>query len=170
MTEFAQAILLMVTVWITPSGDPVYAPQFRNAPNGAENRALELATDFAFAEQVYGIDRYLLAALAYRESGFDPNAIGGLNEFSIMQLHPGSAAGRETARFCKAYPRCEHAAILAAARVLAEGLATCGSEAMALGYYRTGHCVAGPGAQRVLEVRARLVAILSAPPVQVTLQ
>jgi hypothetical protein len=171
MTEFAQAILLMVTVWITPSGDAVYAPQFRNAPLGAETRALDLAADFSFAEEVYGVDRYLLAALAYRESAFDANALGEQNEFTVMQLHPRSTAGRETARFCRMHPaQCEQKAILVAARVLAQGRAECGTEALALGYYRTGKCVAGPGAQRVLEARARMLASLSAPPLQATLQ
>jgi hypothetical protein len=171
MIEFAQAILVMVTVWITPSGDAVYAPQFRNAPQGAESRAFDLAADFTFAEQVYGVDRYLLAALAYRESGFDPNALGEQNEFTVMQLHPRSKAGRETASFCKGHPaQCERAAILAAARVLSEGYRECGTEALALGYYRSGKCVAGPGARRVLEARERMVAALVAPPLQVTLQ
>jgi hypothetical protein len=171
MTELARAILMMVTVWITPKGDHVYVEHFRRAPNGAASRALDLAADFWLAEQVYGIDRYLLAALAYRESGFDANAIGEQEEFTVMQLHPRSEAGRETSRFCKAHAaQCERAAILAAARVLAQGRAKCGSDALALGYYRSGDCIAGPGAARVLDARARMVASLAAPPLQVTLQ
>jgi hypothetical protein len=171
MNEFAQAILVMVTVWITPAGQPMYVSHFRKASHGAEDRALELAANFTFAEYVSGVDRYLLAALAYRESGFDQHAIGAQGEFSVMQLHPRSVAGRETARFCKAHAaQCERAAVLAAARVLAQGRARCGSDALALGYYRSGDCVAGPGARRVLEVRDQMVASLSAPPVTVTLQ
>jgi uncharacterized protein (DUF2237 family) len=51
---------------------------------------------------------------------------------------------------------CERAAVLEAGRLLALGLKECGTEAKAIGFYRTGHCTAGDGAARVLAVRARM--------------
>jgi hypothetical protein len=170
MTELAKAILLMVTVWITPSGDHIYAPHFRSAPEGPQNRALDLAADFTFAEKVTGVDRYLLAALAFRESAFDANAIGEQNEFTIMQLHPRSKVGRSTAEFCKLGIQCERVAVLAAAQILAIGIKQCGNEASTLGFYRTGHCIAGPGAKRVLEVRALMLELNQPPALEATLQ
>ena len=138
---------------------PNAAPHFRNAPGGAEHRAEELASTFLFAEEVYGIDAYLLAALAFRESSLDANAVGAQGEFSIVQLHPRSRWGRAAKVLCKGEESsCERTAVLEAARLLALGVKACGSEARAIGFYRTGHCTEGIGADRVLSLRDRLLA------------
>ncbi len=159
MQALVAAILAVVTIASTPSGVPIYAPHFRNAAGGAEHRAEELASTFLFAEEVYGIDPYLLAALAFRESSMNAEAIGTKGEFSIVQLHPRSRWGRAAHTLCKgAEASCERTAVLEAARLLALGVKECGSESRAVGFYRTGHCTEGVGADRVLSVRVRMLA------------
>jgi len=158
MQALVAAILAVVTIASTPAGVPVYAPHFRDAPGGAEQRAEELASTFLFAEEVYGVDAYLLAALAFRESSLNADAIGVQGEFSILQLHPRSRWGRAAHTLCKgAQASCERVAVLEAARLLALGVKECGGEAVAVGFYRTGRCTAGLGAERVLAVRARML-------------
>jgi len=98
-----------------------------------------------------------VAALAFRESGFDPHAVGAIGERSIMQLHPRSRWGHAARLLCRGQPAlCERMAVLEGARVLALGLRQCGTEARALGFYRTGRCAVGPGARRVLRTRRRM--------------
>ncbi len=163
MQALVAAILAVVTIASTPSGVPIYAPHFRNAAGGAEHRAQELASTFLFAEEVYGIDAYLLAALAFRESSLDASAIGAQGEFSILQLHPRSRWGRAAHLLCKGEADfCERAAVLEAARLLALGVKQCGSEGHALGFYRTGHCTTGAGAEQVLSLRAQMLASTNA--------
>jgi hypothetical protein len=159
MQALVAAILAVVTIASTPNGTPVYAPHFRDAAGGAEHRAEELASTFLFAEQVYGVDAYLLAALAFRESSLNAGAVGAQGEFSILQLHPRSRWGRAANTLCKGEASsCERVAVLEAARLLALGTKECGGEAVAVGFYRTGRCTSGPGAERVLAVRARMLA------------
>jgi len=158
MQALVAAILAVVTITSTPAG-PVYAPHFREAVGGAEHRAGELASTFLFAEEVYGVDAYLLAALAFRESSLNADAVGAQGEFSILQLHPRSRWGKAAHTLCRGEESsCERTAVLEAARLLALGIKECGSEASAIGFYRTGHCVATAGAESVLRVRARMVA------------
>ena len=156
MQALVAAILAVVTIASTPDGTPVYAAHFRDAAGGAEHRAEELASTFFFAEQVYGIDAYLLAALAFRESSLNAAAVGAQGEFSILQLHPRSRWGRAAHTLCQG-SSCERIAVLEAARLLALGMKECGGEAVAVGFYRTGRCTSGPGAERVLAVRARML-------------
>jgi hypothetical protein len=159
MQALVAAILAVVTITSTPAGVPVYAPHFRDAPGGAQHRAEQLASTFLFAEEVYGVDAYLLAALAFRESSLNADAVGAQGEFSILQLHPKSRWGRAAYTLCRGEPSsCERAAVLEAARLLALGVKECGSEARAVGFYRTGHCTENIGAEQVLSVRARMLA------------
>ena len=159
MQALVAAILAVVTIAFTPTGTPIYSPHFRDAPGGAEHRAEELASSFIFAEEVYGVDAYLLAALAFRESSLNADAIGTQGEFSILQLHPRSRWGRAAHTLCKgAEASCERTAVLEAARLLALGVKECGSEARAVGFYRTGHCTEGVGAEPVLSLRVRMLA------------
>jgi len=158
MQALVAAILAVVTIASTPAGTPIYVPHFRDAAGGAEHRAEELAATFLFAEEVYGVDAYLLAALAFRESSLNADAIGAQGEFSILQLHPRSRWGRAAITLCKGeQASCERVAVLEAARLLALGVKECGSEARAIGFYRTGHCTEGVGADRVLNLRARML-------------
>jgi hypothetical protein len=159
MQALVAAILAVVTIASAPDGSAVYAQHFRDAPGGPEQRAEVLASTFLFAQHVYGVDAYLLAALAFSESSFNPGAVGKVGEFSILQLHPRSRWGRAARLLCRGEESlCERAAVLEAARLLALGEKQCGAETSAIGFYRTGHCIAGSGAERVLSVRGQMLA------------
>jgi hypothetical protein len=163
MQALVAAILAVVTIASAPDGSAVYAQHFRDAPGGPEQRAEELAQAFLFAQEVYSVDAYLLAALAFSESSFNPGAVGKVGEFSILQLHPRSRWGRAARLRCRGEESlCERAAVLEAARLLALGEKQCGAETRAIGFYRTGRCTAGSGAERVLRVRAWMQAIATA--------
>lgn len=149
-----------LTVWERPSdGHVVYAHHCRTAPGGCEARLRAIALEMIRAGRAHGVDPWLLAAMAYRESGLNPDAIGAVGEVGVLQLHPRSARGRRAiAARARAPSRCTAAVIWLAAEGLTASLARCGSEPAALGAYNRGHCGATSYSARVLRQRELLLA------------
>ncbi|HEX8154267.1 MAG TPA: lytic transglycosylase domain-containing protein [Thermoanaerobaculia bacterium] len=52
-----------------------------------------IADSIREASQLYGVDPNLVAAMAFRESRFNPNAVSRLGAIGVMQLKPRTAQG-----------------------------------------------------------------------------
>jgi hypothetical protein len=91
---------------------------------------------FTRAEQRYGVDAGLLAAVAKQESGFDPGALSPAGAQGLMQLMPATARGLGVSD-----PFDPAQAVDGAARLLRDLLSRFGRTDLALAAYN-----AGPGA------------------------
>ena len=143
--SLAAFILALCEIWSTPTG-PLYVRHMREAPGGAEARAMALSRRFHEAARP-GVSPLLLAAVAYRESGFKRDAIGKgrTKDRCVMGLNPRNAANRAALRGTES--DCIHRG----ATILARELRRCGSISSALGAYNSGRCNGAPlYARRVL--------------------
>jgi hypothetical protein len=140
-----------------------YAPHLANHPRGPEVRAQEIAQVLVDAANTHGVDPYLLTALAYRESSFDPGAVSNVGAFGLLQTHV-RWSGKEVLNRCMIYPEhCLHWQADAGAKALAYYIQVCHSEARALHAFRTGDCGRpgrnGPQTKKVLVLRNQLKAM-----------
>jgi len=125
----------------------------------------------AEAAERHGLDPMRLAAVAMRESGFNPAAVGGRGEAGILQLHPGGV-GRDIRFVQDADYRedcvgqtsaCQAPVIEQGARHLAEVIHRCGGVEAGLGKYNTGRCNGRRVyTERILRERERLLAHIRA--------
>jgi soluble lytic murein transglycosylase-like protein len=157
-----QALRFRVTINTNHrTGFMTAASHCRHASEGCDRRLLEFARYLKDAGEANGIDPWLLAAMAFRESGLNPFAVGGVGELGILQLHPRNARSRGV-RFirdewyrhrCQREPgACQREVVDRAAQLLAQSLRQCGGNLdAALAMYNTGRCDGGNGsyAQRV---------------------
>jgi membrane-bound lytic murein transglycosylase MltF len=128
-----------------------YIAHCRRAKGGCEQRVNELAVLLTHAAERYELDPYLLAALAIRESGLNPDAKGAVGELGLMQLHPYSAPGVRARWVCKRAPRdCTRAVVFEAAAHLRTQLRRCGGLEYALTAYNCGTCGSSDYARRVV--------------------
>jgi hypothetical protein len=146
-----QALRFRVTINTNKrTGHVTAAYHCRHASEGCDRRLLEFARYLKDAGEANGIDPWLLAAMAFRESGLNPFAIGGVGELGILQLHPKNARSRGV-RFvrdewyrnrCHREPgACQREVVDRAAQLLAQCLEQCGGKLdQALGMYNTGRC------------------------------
>lgn len=146
-----EAILVLLTL-----GSGHYVAHCRNAPEGCRARVTQYVHWAEEAAAIHRIDPKLMLAVAIRESGMDPAALGALGERGVYQLHPRGAAPRAE-RMCKESSRplgwCQ---TYIAAQVLSRGLRTCdGSLDQALSYYNSGHCLPRY-ARKILRIRRKL--------------
>jgi hypothetical protein len=161
----AHALAARLTIWVSPSGNVVYARHCRDAPGGCEARIAALTQLLEAAAERHGLDPWLLAALAVRESMLNPAAIGARGEAGIVQLHP-RGAGHDVryvrdAEYRDACQRevdaCQGPVVERGAQHLAEAIASCGSEREGLGKYASGQCGAASSyVERLWTERARL--------------
>lgn len=127
------AILFLCTL---PGGG--YARQLGDHPR---ERAEEIATVIVDAASNHGVDPYLLAALAYKESGFDHAAVSPEASFGLLQVN-ARGWGRKALNKCLIDPRfCLFWSTWSGAEAFAHYLKRCGTEARAVAAYRFGHCV-----------------------------
>lgn len=151
----------------TREGITIPAAHCRHALEGCDRRLAEFAEYLTTSGAEFGVDPWLLAAMAARESGFNPFAQGSVGELGLLQLHPKSRAAREV-RFvqdeayrkrCRKEPgACQRDVIRRAAQLLASSLDRCGGdESAALGLYNTGRCAGNVKYSKlVLEERSKL--------------
>lgn len=132
------------------TGRTIPAFHCRHAVGGCAERLGQFARYLVSAGDAHGIDPWLLAAMAFKESGFNPFAMGSLGELGILQINPGRRDAREV-RFirdqwyrnrCRKEPgACQQEIVDHAAQVLARSVELCkGSLEAALGAYNTGRC------------------------------
>ena len=148
------------------TGKTIPATHCRHAVGGCDKRLGEFARYIVDVGQEHGIDPWLMAAMAFKESGFNPYAIGSLGELGILQINPERRDAKEV-RFmrdqwyrqrCRKEPgNCQREVVEHAARVLGRSLELCGDVKDALGAYNTGRCGGNDRyAKRVLAERGEL--------------
>jgi hypothetical protein len=146
-----QAIRFRVTVHTNRrTGRAIPVLHCRQAREGCDRRIFEFAHYLVDAGERNGIDPWLLAAMAFRESGMNPFAVGGVGELGILQLHPKNPSVRDVRfvrdrwyrqRCRKEAGACQREIVDRAAEILARSLALCGGDLdQALGAYNTGKC------------------------------
>jgi Transglycosylase SLT domain len=132
------------------TGRTIPASHCRHAAGGCEERLSKFAHYLVDAGRLHGIDPWLMAAMAFKESGFNPFAMGSLGELGILQINPGRRDAK-TVRFirdewyrkrCRNEPgACQREIVEHAAQVLSRSLELCGGDlSKALGAYNTGRC------------------------------
>lgn len=150
------------------SGRTIPASHCRHAPGGCDRRLSAFAEYLVSSANRHQMDPWLLAAMAFKESGFNPFALGSLGEMGILQINPERRDAREV-RFmrdewyrkrCRKEPgACQQEIVDHAAQVLSRSFERCGIDVMdALGAYNTGRCGGNDRyAKRVLTERAELM-------------
>lgn len=144
----AHALAARLTIWVSRDGAVVYARHCRDAPGGCEARIATLSALLEEAAARNGIDPWLLAALAVRESMLNPAAIGARGEAGIVQLHPRGAGhdmryvqDADYREECQSrVDACQGPVVERGAQHLAEAIQSCGSEREGLGKYASGRC------------------------------
>lgn len=160
----ARALERRMTVW--RSGDrSVYVSHCRAARGGCTERTNTFATLIGEAALRHGVDPFLLAAVAVRESGMDPTAAGAAGERGIVQLHPRGSGSSVRFVQSEGYRRrcarradaCQAEVLEAGARLLSNSIIRCGSVRSGLGAYNRGACGETRYATRVMNERQRLL-------------
>lgn len=129
---------------------------------------------FQAAGTKHGVDPWILAAMARRESGFSPTAQGSVGEYGIMQLHPRGIGYRSpyvmNPRYrqqCQNQPgACQEGVVNLGAELIGRALQRCGSIEAALGAYNRGRCGETTYTTRVMRQLARMRAPVVNQPAQ----
>jgi|GEM_PF-2139177 len=152
------------------TGERTATKHCRHAAEGCDTRLAEFSKYMLESSEQYGLDPWLLAAMAFRESGLNPFAVGTRGEKGILQLHPKNKRA-QTVRFVqdatyrarcqREAGACQREVVERAAFILASSLNKCGRDLeKALGMYNTGRCGGSlTYAKRVLAERARLMSL-----------
>lgn len=165
----ARALDERLTVW--QAGDRrVYVSHCRGARVDCRARLVAFARILTSAGYRHGVDPFLLAAMALRESGLNPFAEGGLGERGIVQLHPRGVGSRVRFVRSEGYRRrCERREDACQGEVVDEGAAhvasaieRCGTVEAGLGAYNSGICQVTAYSERVLASRVELLRLAKA--------
>ncbi|MDH5493035.1 MAG: lytic transglycosylase domain-containing protein [Myxococcales bacterium] len=167
----ARALDLRLTVW-RGSGRVVHAAHCREHRGGCRARIAAMARLFATVSRRHGVDPFLLAAVALRESGLNPFAEGGAGERGIVQLHPRGVGSRVRfvrndayrSRCRRSADACQEEVLDAGAALIAASMERCGGAAEGLGAYNTGRCGETGYSRRVLRERLRLLRLAKTRP------
>jgi hypothetical protein len=146
---------------------PYHVWHCRKAPQGCRERVRAFARMFVAAGRETGVSPWLLAAMAMRESGLHPFAVGPGKERGILQIHPARKDGqklrfltdeRYRERCRREVGACQAEIVELAASVLRRAIETCGGEvARGLNAYNAGRCHSTNGyARRVSSELAKL--------------
>lgn len=149
------------------SGRTIPASHCRHAPGGCDKRLSAFAEYLVDVGTRHGMDPWLMAAMAFKESGFNPFALGSVGELGILQINPErkDATGVRFVRDewyrkrCRKEPgACQREVVEHAAQVLARSFQRCNGDLVgALGAYNTGRCAGNLSyAKRVLDERVEL--------------
>jgi hypothetical protein len=164
-----KAMRSRVTVsWEKRSGRTIPASHCRHAPQGCDERLKHFATYLTDAGRNHSVDPWLLAAMAFKESGFNPFAMGSLGELGILQLHPKNPRSKRVRfvhdegyrkRCRKEAGACQREVVERAAQLLSTSLSQCGGDMNdALGAYNTGRCGGNKRyAKRIMSERKALL-------------
>lgn len=171
MTDLLTAALLgLLTVPSSLQGPVRYQWAYcRKAPGGCEARVAALVDAFEASGKAYGLDPFLLAAVAWEESRLNPGAQGPGRECGVMQLHPARRDTRSI-RFCtnelerkhcltKRTDACQAEVIATGAAILRRSIDYCKGDVMGgLWRYHTGQrrCIESRYGRRVMATMAKL--------------
>jgi hypothetical protein len=163
--RLGRALSRRLTVWVRPSGRVTYVSHCRRAAGGCPARVAALSRYMAEVSHDKGLDPFILAAMAIRESGLDPFVRGAAGEYGIVQLHPRGIGGHvrfvQNERYrnrCRRRPgACQREVLEVGANHLAQAIAYCGSLNEALGRYNRGICGETAYTRRVMREHARLL-------------
>lgn len=163
--RLARALEKRLTVWRTPTGGVVHVSHCRGVREGCRARIAAFARWMAELSRANGVDPFVVAAIAVRESGLDPFAQGAAGEMGIVQLHPRGIGRRVRFVQSEAYRRrcsrdpgaCQREVLDVGVRHLAQAVEHCGSIEAGLGAYNTGECRENAYSARVMRERARLL-------------
>lgn len=153
------------------SGRTVPAAHCRHAKGGCDKRLREFATYIVESGHRHGVDPWLMAAMAVRESGFNPFAMGSVGEAGILQLHPKNPRAKHIEflhnesyrKRCRQHAgACQREVVDHAAKVIARTLTLCDGDLLdALGAYNTGRCGGNDRyAKRILKTRKHLLSLV----------
>jgi hypothetical protein len=164
-----EALRSRLTVHVNSrTGERTATKHCRHAAEGCDARLAEFSRYLKDSGEQYGLDPWLLAAMAFRESGLNPFAVGTRGEKGILQLHPKNRRAKSVrfvqdesyrVRCQREVGACQREVVERAAFILASSLNKCGGDLQqALGMYNTGRCGGSlTYAKRVLQERARLM-------------
>lgn len=167
-----EAIVRAMSVKVTFPGSlhsdhPRRVKHCRRAADGCDARLAEFARYFVAAGHDAGVDPWLLAAIAFRESGYNPYAVGSAGELGLLQIHPRNRHAKNLKWHrdpkhrdrCRAEPgACQLEVVTTAASMLAEAVRSCGALEAGLAAYHCGACKSeSTYAQRVLSMRRQLL-------------
>lgn len=120
------------------------------AHGGCESRIEAFVNYILDAARQYNLNPWLLAAVAYNESRFNPFVVGPVGERGIFQLHPRSKRGRKAKfvnralyrkRCVKEIGNCQKNIVFMGADHLRSAIDKCGGDlAAGLSMYNTGRC------------------------------
>ena len=140
-----------------PDGTHPFVAHCRQRRGGCEAYARRYALLFDTYAERARIDPFLLAAVALHESALNEDAIGGVGETGVMQIHPHSRIASWVRRWCRTSPSdCDAIHVQAGASVLGSAIRSCGNEADGLGLYNRGACGETSYSRAVLALRDRL--------------
>lgn len=154
--KLRNALYMRLMLRSSTVGEPVMVGHCKAAQDGCEQRISRYAAWFMQAARAHAVDPWLLAAMAVRESGLNPNVVGAVGEFGVMQLHPKSPWGRVAKKRCQKAASCTEVVIDVAAELVARYMRLCSTETKALGAYNSGACLDNGYAKRVLREREQL--------------
>lgn len=144
--------------WYAQRGQTRHWSACRRAPGGCEARVGALVDYIVDAAYTYEVSPYVLAAMAWSETRFNPWAQGGVGEIGMFQIHPknrqnlrftrkGGAGERYRKACAKEVGACQYEVAQYAASRIATYTDKCGSTDRALSAYNTGKCGSETGAK-----------------------
>lgn len=160
----------MYRLMLVPSsvahGKPYAWKHCREAPGGCDARIRAFGEYIRNVSDFYGVDPWLVAAMAVKESGLNPWAQGKGDELGILQIHPRRREAskialfdqRERKRCHNRVGECQLEIVFTAIGILRRSFAICGNAVDALGMYNRGVCGPSGYALRVLQIRRELLA------------
>jgi hypothetical protein len=172
----ARAIDARLTLRRNREGEPIYVQHCQLSEGGCRARVATLSRLIVEASNHAGIDPFLTAAIAMRESGFNPLAVSPVGARGVVQLNPRFRG--KTVPFvyneryreeCSRRPgACQREVLDAGLGLYKWAINRCGGDMQkGLAWYNSGHCDRQNGyAASVLRERRRLLRLAkaTAPP------
>jgi len=163
----ARAIDARLTIRESREGESIYVQHCRVSQGGCRARIATLARLITEASNRAGVDPFLTAAIAMRESGLNPFAVSPVGARGVIQLNPkyrGKSVpfiyNERYRQKCSRRPgACQREVLDAGLGLYGWAVDRCGGDVeKALAWYNSGHCDAHNGyASSVLQERRRLL-------------
>ena len=164
-SAMARAIDARLAIGVSPEGERLHVWHCRQSSPGCRKRIAAMSKVITEVSNEHGIDPFLTAAIAIRETGLNPLALGPVGERGIVQLHP-EYVGRtvpyvndESYRdSCQVRPAaCQREVLEAGLGLFVWAVKKCDNVADGLGWYNSGHCQQSIYSRSVLRERRKLL-------------